>query len=243
MKTITCLISLVTMLSSVLLAQHPFAISSSVKRGQGSNASLPFCPPKSCLYYAGDFDSNNPSANGLYNADSAGTGEGQVWVGVKPAHDAIVTGATFNECMSPNNGVGVNPTPFVIQTGIGPGHAGTIICNTNGNATLKYYQSGDVCNQESYSIAMLAKSCRLKKGRVYYVNLLPTYEDSTFGALTDVEDKPAPNHYGWKTIIDNSYFNSTSFGDVYVPTWGSSGACSGVGCDAFSIALTGKQKK
>ena len=32
----------------------------------------PFCPPKTCLYYAGDFDSNDSNANGLFNADDTG---------------------------------------------------------------------------------------------------------------------------------------------------------------------------
>jgi hypothetical protein len=80
------------------------------------NVNLPFCQAKNCLYYAGDFNPENSSANALYNADSAGTGKGQVWVGVKPAHDAVVTGATFNECVSTGTqGIGVNPTPFAIR--------------------------------------------------------------------------------------------------------------------------------
>jgi hypothetical protein len=203
----------------------------------------PFCQPGKCLYYAGDFDSNNSSANALYNSNSLGSGEGEVWVGVRPTHNVTVTGATFNQCMALNEGVGVNPTPFSIQSGISAGHAGKTVCSSKGQAILNYYETSDVCDQVSYRIAKLAKSCKLEKGKTYYVNLLPIYNDSNFGAVTDVEDKPAPNHQGWKNVIDDSYFNSSTFGYVYAPVWGSGGVCRGVGCDAFSIALTGKQTK
>ncbi len=207
------------------------------------NINLPFCQPKNCLYYAGDFDAQGSSANALYNTDNAGSGKGQVWVAVKPAHDAIVTGATFNECPSTGtNGVGVNPIPFVVKTGIKPGYGGKTVCSTSGNATFRYYLSSDICNQASYTIAKLSKACRLSKGKMYYVNLLPTYNgNDNYAFLADVEDKPARNHYGWRNVIDNSYFDG--LGDVYVPTWGADGPCGGAGCDAFSIALTGTQKR
>jgi hypothetical protein len=43
---------------------------------------LPFCPPKTCLYYAGDWESSDSNANGLFNSNDTAAGlEGQVWVG------------------------------------------------------------------------------------------------------------------------------------------------------------------
>jgi hypothetical protein len=211
------------------------------QRVSGPRGNLPFCPPQSCLYYAGDLDTRNPNTNALYNANSNSQGEGQVWVGVKPSADATVTGATFNECEVLNSGVGVNPTPFAVQAGIKPGHAGQTVCQTHGTATAKYYDTSDYCNQLSFTIAKLARSCHLKKNRIYFVNMLPTFtEDAAY--LTDVEDKPAPNHYGWKTVWDDSYFNSATFGETYQPTWGQGQGCGGIGCDAFSIALTGTRR-
>ncbi len=32
-----------------------------------SSTNLPFCPPRTCLYYAGDFDSTDSNADGLFN--------------------------------------------------------------------------------------------------------------------------------------------------------------------------------
>jgi hypothetical protein len=201
----------------------------------------PFCPPKTCLYYAGDFDSNDSNANALYNADDESADLlGQVWVGVRPAHDAIVTGVTFNQILY-GEGVGTNPTPFAIQVGIRPGQAGKTICSTSGNATASIYQYSETGSTWSYTIKKLSKPCKLKKGTVYYVNMLPTYGNGYYGYVVDVEDPKPANHRGWKNILDDSYFNSAAFGATYQPTWGPGGACHQTGCDAFSIALTGTE--
>jgi len=69
----------------------------------------------------------------------------------------------------------------------------------------------------------------------------PQYNDSTVGFLMD-DDGAHANKLGWPEIKDRSYFDSTSFGVDYQPTWGSSGACGGIGCSGFSISLTGKQQ-
>jgi hypothetical protein len=215
----------------------------SAERASGN---LPFCPPKTCLYYAGDYDTNAPNDNGVFNTNDTSNGlKGQVWVGVRPDRDATVTGATFNECFAYYIGAGVNPTPFTVQVGIKPGQAGNTVCSTSGNATVAQYNYSDLCYQGSYTIKKLAKSCKLKKGKAYYVNLLPTYNsgDYNFAVLPDVEPGPdaASNHRGWKNDLDDSYFNGAAFGANYQPTWGSGGYCHGYGCDVFSIALTGKK--
>jgi hypothetical protein len=210
-----------------------------VRRGPGN---LFFCPPKTCLYYAGDFDSADYNAYALYNADSEGAGlEGQVWVGVKPTRDVIVSGGTFNQILYGQ--LGTNPTPFIVQVGIKPGQPGKTICNTSGNATERPYQEFDWGIVSSYTIKKLSKPCKLKKGTTYYVNLLPTYSNGFYGYVSNVEDAKPANHRGWKNILDDSYFNGAAFGANYQPTWSSNGACKGNGCDAFSIALTGKVTK
>jgi hypothetical protein len=210
--------------------------------GDAASKTVKFCPPKACLYYAGDFDSGGSDANAVFNADNEGSElVGQLWVGVKPDRDGIVTGTTFNQLMF-GEWNGTNPIPFAIQTGIKPGHSGTTVCSTSGNATVKAYQEFDWGIVSSFTIKKLSKPCNLKKGTTYYVNLLPTYGDG-YGAVVDVEDASPPNHQGWKTVIDNSYFNGSDFGANYQPSWGSNGACGGVGCDAFSIALTGTKTK
>jgi hypothetical protein len=202
---------------------------------------LPFCHPKNCLYYAGDFDSTSSDANGLFNSNDQGGGlDGQVWVGVKPDRDVIVTGATFNEWFVVA-GVGADPTPFVVQVGTKLGQAGKTICNTSGTATEAVYGESDGGpTQYSYTIKKLSKSCKLKKGKTYYVNLLPTFEDN-YGYVVNVEDANPKNHYGWKNDINHCFFNGAAFGDNYV-TCNSQGIGTN-GFSEFSIALTGNETK
>jgi hypothetical protein len=200
----------------------------------------PFCPPRTCLYYAGDFDSTTSDANGLFNADDTGAGlEGQVWVGVKPDRDVTVTGATFVELLTGGVG-GTNPTPFAVQVGTKLGRAGRTICSTSGTATANVYQGFDWGQDIAYTIKKLSRPCRLKKGRTYYVNLLPTFEDQ-YGYVVNVEDAKAKNHRGWKNDLNHCFFNGAAFGDNYV-------TCNsqGIGTNGFSelsIALTGEETK
>jgi hypothetical protein len=192
----------------------------------------PFCPPKACLYYAGDFESSYSAGDLLANSDY-GSIVGQAWVGVKPDRDATVTGATFVEGFPGSGPIGVNPTPFAVQVGIKPGQAGKTVCSTNGNAIYKLYGNGGEAVTYSYTIKKLAKSCKLKKGRVYYVNLLPILSNG-FGYVWNVPPMPQ-NHKGWKNDPNHCYFNGAAFGLDYV-TCDSQGPFS-----VLDIGLTGKE--
>jgi hypothetical protein len=199
----------------------------------------PFCPARTCLYYAGDWDSTNSDSNGLFNSNDQGGGlDGQVWVGVKPDHDVTVTGATFVQFFG-QAGVGTNPTPFVVQLGTKLGQAGKTICSTSGNATESVYGDSQFV-MYSYTVKKFSKSCQLKKGRTYYVNLLPTFDDN-YGYVANVEDAKPMNHHGWKNDLNHCFFNGAAFGDNYV-------SCNsqGIGIRGFTemeIALTGKETK
>jgi len=191
----------------------------------------PFCLPKNCLYYAGDFDTNYSGANGIINSNyDNGEIVAQVWVGVRPDHDVTVTGATFVELVGDSGIQLVNPTPFAIQVGIKSGQAGETVCSTSGTATATPYGNSQVLTF-AITIKKLSTSCKLKKGKLYYVNLLPTSDDG-YGYLWNVPPNPQ-NHYGWKSDRNHCYYNSPSFGYNYVP------------CDSrgefseLSIALTG----
>jgi hypothetical protein len=204
-----------------------------------------FCPPKTCLYYSGDSDTSSPNYNGLFDIDNPGIGisDAEVWVGVKPRKNATVTGTSGNY-FTVTTSIGTNPTPFAVQTGITAGRAGRVVCKTTGNAII---ETNGLCGNieldcENYRIRKLAQSCKLKKGKVYFVTMQPQYNDnSTIGYLAD-DDGAHANKRGWPEITDKSYFNSSSFGIAYEPTWGSSGACGGIGCSGFSISLTGKEE-
>jgi hypothetical protein len=202
-----------------------------------ASGSHPFCPPKTCLYYAGDFDSANSNANGLLNGnDTYGGLVEWVWVGVKPPRAVTVTGVTFNQFFT-SDFVGTNPTPFQTMINIVQGKGGTLVCNTSGNATLKQYGESDFGYvQYSYTVKKLAKPCTIakpsKKVPSTYVNLLPT-SNNGYGYLVNVEDAKPKNHRGWKNDLDDCYIFSYD-GPQYAP-------CNSQGTvDEFSIALTGK---
>jgi len=203
---------------------------------------LPFCPPKTCLYYSGDFDANNRAAFGLVNVNSLYVGVAEVWVAVKPTQNVTVTGITFNEAFNSIK-EDINPTPLQINTGMSMGIGGQKFCASKGTVTITPYgEPAFGLTQYSFTVKKLTPSCTLKKGTVYYLNLLPTYSNYNYGYLLDVEDQPAPNHRGWPNVLDNSYYWALN-GDInYWPTWGSSGVCGGVGCDLFSFALTGTKQ-
>ena len=226
-------------LGSVLLLLSLSAAQDSVA---APKTRLPFCPPKTCLYYSGDFDSNNQLANGLLNVNSFFAGVAEVWVAVKPTQNVTVTGVTFNELFSSIDG-DINPTPFQINVGMSAGNGGKKFCTSQGIATIKGYGEGGFgLIQFSVTVKKLMPSCKLKKGRIYFLNLLPTFNNSNSAFLMDVEYPPAPNHRGWPNVVDDSYFYAAS-GDInYSPTWGSSGGCGGIGCDLFSFALTGTKQ-
>ena len=208
-----------------------------------SPANLPFCPPKTCLYYAGDFDSANSNAGGLGNGNIGGNSSNAVWVwvGVKPPEAVTVTGVTFNQFFT-SGFVGTNPTPFQTRINIVQGKSdGTLVCNTSGNATLKQYGESDFgLVQYSYTVKKLAKACMIakpsKKAPSTYVNLLPTSssQNDGYGYLANVEDAKPKNHRGWKNDLDDCYVYNED-GVFYLP-------CNNYGVyDEFSIALTGKQ--
>ncbi len=199
----------------------------------------PFCPPRTCLYYAGDFDSANSNANGLANESDPGVGlEVWAWVGVKPPHAVTVTGVTFNQFFA-SGFVGTNPTPFQTRVNIVPNSGGTLVCNTTGNATMKQYGESDFGYiQYSYTVNNLAKPCKIAKPSDHapstYVNLLPTTENVANTWLANVEDANPANHRGWKNDLDDCYYYVAD-GPQWVP-------CNEQGVfDELSIALTGKR--
>ena len=212
-----------------------------------TSSNLPFCPPKTCLYYAGDFDSTDSNANGLFNGnDEDGGLWASVWVGIKPPKAVIVTGVTFNQFFTAGF-TGTNPTPFAAQTNIlaGQNNGGTIVCNTTGNATLREYGESDFgLVQYSYTVKKLATRCRIpkpsKKSPSIYVNLYPQSANG-YGYLVNVEDTNPKNHRGWENDLDDCWFLSEPFQTGiggYYQTCNTQGVF-----DEMSIALTGKKTK
>jgi hypothetical protein len=206
-----------------------------------SSGKLPFCPPKTCLYYAGDFNSADSNANGLFNGTDTDGAKGLTWVGVKPPRAATITGVTFNQLFT-QGFVGTNPTPFYTQIGMSVNGGGKLVCNTSGNATLTRYGESDFgLVQYSYTIKKLKQRCKIAKpSKTYpstYVNMNPTSANG-YGYLVNVEDPKPKNHRGWKNDLNDCYFEAFAGPPL--------SACNsqGIGTNGFSelsIALTGTE--
>jgi len=215
-------------------------------------AKLPFfCPKATCLEYEGDNDTTSANSNGLFDFENPGIGitDAEVWVGVKNGPTKLtITGISGNYYTNAT-GIGVNPTPAAFRSGVKAGKAGKLLGTTQGNAVATSYGTPDFgLNSlnfwiKKFSTNHKAKCCIIPPNIPYHYWIGPQFNDSsTVGYLED-NDGAARNKFashGIKHLTDNSFFNSTSFGVVFEPTWGSSGACGGVGCDGFSTSVNGK---
>jgi hypothetical protein len=211
-----------------------------------------FCPMKTCLLYSGDNDTTSSDANGLFDFENPGIGitDAEVWVNYKTGKDTkgyIVTGLAGNYYTTATT-IGTNPTPVQLRVGISAGNGGKQICKgtTGGNAVVAAYGTPDFgLNSMNYWIKKLNKPCTETDHEEVFWLIVPQYNDgSTIGYLED-NDGAKANKFakpGFAEKQDDSYFNSASFGVNFEPTWGSSGACGGIGCDGFSWALNGKSK-
>jgi len=213
-----------------------------------------YCPKKTCLFYSGDFNSSNSDANGLYNGQGGAIGSGgsaYVYGAFKVPKGKTWT-VTYLGINTLSDASTVDPTaPYDVRTGVTSGSGGkdTTCTGTGKDTWVATGRSGFGLTEYTNEVK-LKKACSLKggtKGTTYFMNVLTSCLTSscTSGAVTyesDQETNPGPNHVGTAAVWDDAYFNSSTFGDTWVETWGSSGACGNIGCDEFSMFAIGTVK-
>jgi hypothetical protein len=88
-----------------------------------------------CLFYGGDFDPNNPNANGLANENDAIVG-GSPYGAATYQNFTLSTSATATGLFS-NNLSGLNPATgyWEIRTGVSEGNGGTLVASGTGAMT------------------------------------------------------------------------------------------------------------
>jgi len=216
-----------------------------------------YCKP--CLFYGGDFDTSDSNAGGLANeTDLIITGSpygAATFTPVKvPAGKTwTVTGLFTN---SFNN---IGETPLIdpatsyweIRSGLNPkkdGTAGKLVAKGTTKATYKPTgrDSGFEATDLVKGIKYKKKAITLAGGKEYWFTVVSNCtnsSDSTCSAgiryfLSDIEDAKAINAFGPKEPVDQSEFNSPTFGFAYVNT---EEVCngSGIGCDRFSAGILG----
>ena len=227
----------VAMLSALL----PLFGASLTGQVAAQNAPTPpkYCNP--CLFYAGDFDVNNSTANGLVNERNS-TLEAGVFVPfiVPKLQKWDVTGLFVNLLTSTDTvPAKVN---WQIRKHVSTGNQGIVIAS--GSASAKFGGSFNCTPVAVFCFGLVVKGMKLSLPPArYWMAVVPqctgTSCDGQNYFLADVEDIPPHNHVGPLEPWDDSFFTSKHFGSYFEPTWGSAGACNGTGCDRFSVGVLG----
>ena len=199
-----------------------------------------YCKP--CYFYAGDFDSTNSNANGLANENDQLVADSHIYSPFKVSTKGVsVTGLFVNSLDTA--GV-IDPTaPWSISKGVKLGVAGKVVAHGTAKSTdVATGRSGFGLTEYTHLVKFKA---HVLKAGTYWENVTPQCIKGSCSSSryfeSDEEDDPKPlNHVGAKNILDNSFWNSITFGTNYVATWGSTGGCGGIGCDMFSAGVLGK---
>jgi len=178
-----------------------------------------YCKP--CLWYSGDFDPNNPNANGLSNEQDRLVADSHIYAAWSVLGATVkgtttqVSGAFVNSLDTAGAAID-NPTPWDIRTGMHDGICGISIMSGRGKSTdTPTGRQGFGINEYTHRVKF--KSFGVRKG-TYWVNVTPQcfqeglclsarYFEST------EDDDPRPlNHVGTKNLLDKVIWNSTTFG-------------------------------
>jgi hypothetical protein len=206
-----------------------------------------FCKP--CLWYAGDFNPKNSKANAVSNEKDITLDQSAVYVPFTVPRGKIwtITGA-FGVVLSTVSVIDPAQADWSFSKGVSNGNGGTLIKSGTSPATAKTLGCNGGIDLDCLGILVKGLKVKLKAGQ-YWLTVVPYCTNqgdnqcqSARYFLADVEDKPPLNHFGPKDVLDASYFDSQGFGFFYVPTWGPSGVCAGLGCDMFSAGLLGTSR-
>ena len=201
-----------------------------------------YCKP--CYFYSGDMDPNNANNNGLANEDDQIVSDSHIYSPFKVAAVGAMVSGLFVNSLDTVGAID-SVTPWSISKGVKLGVAGKVVAHGTAKSTdTPTGRSAFGLTEYTHLVKFKAHSL---KGGTYFENVTPQcITGSSCGSAryfeSDEEDDPKPlNHVGGKNILDDSFWNSTSFGQNYSATWGSTGGCGGIGCDMFSAGVLGKK--
>jgi hypothetical protein len=207
----------------------------------------PYCHP--CLFYGGNFDSKNPNSNALQNelTTSVVSGAAVFVPFVVPFGKKWTIYALFSNNLSYTEVIDPEHALWSISKDMSQGSEGTVVADGAAPATYKPTGRGGFGMREFTLLATIDPPVTLTSGE-YRMKAEPECTNAADRAcdaaayyLSDVEDVPRQQATG-REPIDQSYYDSGIFGYFFWPTWGSSGACQGVGCDRFSAGAIGTEE-
>ena len=196
-----------------------------------------YCKP--CYFYAGDFDSTNSNANGLANEDDQLVSDSHIYSPFRVLKVGASVSGLFVNSLDSVAAID-NPTPWAINKGVKAGSGGRVVAHGKTKSTdTPTGRSGFGLTEYTHLVRFKA---HVLTGGVYFENVTPQcLTGSSCGTAryfeSDEENDPSPlNHVGSKNILDDSFWNSTSFGENWVLAGPS--VC-GIGCDMFSAGVLG----
>lgn len=232
----------------LLFATAPNSWAQDASSSGPSTSSVPTPPPycHPCLFYGGDFDSKNPNSNALQNelTTSVVSGDAVFVPFVVPLGKTWTIFALFSNNLSYTDVIDPKQALWSISKDMSQGSEGTVVADGAAPATYKPTGRGGFGMREFTLLATIDPPVTLTPGE-YWMKAEPECTNAGDRAcaaaayyLSDVEDMPRQEAIG-REPIDQSYYDSGIFGYFFWPTWGSSGACQGVGCDRFSVGAIG----
>jgi len=183
-----------------------------------------YCKP--CLFYAGDFDSNASDANGLANENDVAVPQAAVYAPFKvPAGKTwTVTGLFTNNFLSAQV-LDPKTSPYEVRKGIpkAGGSGGHLVCHGKKTATAKPTGASDFgFNVYTVSVKNLS-NCSLAAGK-YWESVVPQCSNANNSTCAngyrgfETNDDGAQAHHVGSEPINNSFFNSSSFGATFETT-------------------------
>jgi hypothetical protein len=233
----------------LLLALNALILSSSlpaVTQNALPNTPPPYCHP--CLFYGGDFDPHNTNANSLANELTTSVVSGaRVFVPfVVPAGKTWTVTALFSNNLSNVDVIDPQQGLWSISKGMSQGNGGKVVAQGAAPATFTATGRHGFGQKEYTLMLTIDPPVKLKAG-LYWMTAVPECKTPVDRAcasasyhLSDVEDVPRKHAVG-NEPNDKSWYFSGEFGYFYYPTWGSTGACQGTGCDRFSAGAVGTE--
>jgi len=173
------------------------------------------CP--NCVFYGGDFDPDNPNANGLANENDATVGGNPY--GAATYQNFVVNGGLFVGGLFTNNLSSLHPTQgyWEIRQGVSEGNGGTLIASgTASGANFSHVPTGrSGFGYTEYQDAIAGISVSLGDG-TYWFAVVPNDVPVTAKDYANSGRSFNSNTFGLNSmgtqISNQQYFNSSLFG-------------------------------
>jgi len=198
-----------------------------------------YCQP--CLFYAGDFDSNNANENGLANENTLLVSDTTTYVPFRVPGSTVwkVSGLFTNNLADGYEGIDPQQATWSIVAAMSEGNAGKVLASGTASASFTATGRNGFGFNEYTVLVHMTQSVNLSAGQ-YWMSVVPQCTNGSNSncdvAQYFVSNTPGNNRYGIHEPVNQSFFDSDYFGFNYA------NACevTSIGCAEFSVGVLGK---